>query len=138
MSDVESRTLFDTISVFNGPAPDIRTLDTREDATVGEWISARVKEGVTPHEFGVFVRSQAQLDRARAAVTKSGLPFKWLRLPRLSVTGSRLAAMADRLPRLFTELIAGRCFPASRNRTARKIDDRRKSCHIRPQRACYE
>jgi superfamily I DNA/RNA helicase len=67
----------DTISVFNGPAPDVRTLNTQEDevATVGEWISARVKEGVTPHEFGVFVRSAAELDRARAAVKKSGLPF---------------------------------------------------------------
>jgi hypothetical protein len=37
----------DTISVFNGPAPDIRTLTTQEDevATVGKWISTRVKEG---------------------------------------------------------------------------------------------
>jgi mRNA-degrading endonuclease RelE of RelBE toxin-antitoxin system len=70
----------DTISVFNGPAPDIRTLNTQEDEveTVGKWISERVKEGVTPHEFGVFVRSAAELDRARASVTKSGLPFKIL------------------------------------------------------------
>jgi mRNA-degrading endonuclease RelE of RelBE toxin-antitoxin system len=70
----------DTISVFNGPAPDMRTLTTQEDevATVGKWISERVKEGVTPHEFGVFVRSAAELDRARAAVKKSALPFKVL------------------------------------------------------------
>jgi superfamily I DNA/RNA helicase len=66
----------DTISIFNGPAPDIRTFNTHDDevATVAKWISARVKEGVTPHEFGVFVRSAAELDRARAAVKKSGLP----------------------------------------------------------------
>ena len=31
-----------------------------------------------PHEFGVFVRSDAELDRARAAVAKTGLPFKML------------------------------------------------------------
>ena len=31
-----------------------------------------------PHEFGVFVRSEAQLDRARAAVEKAGLPFRVL------------------------------------------------------------
>src|SRR5271165_4258960 len=31
-----------------------------------------------PHEFGVFVRSDAELDRARAAVAKSGLPSKML------------------------------------------------------------
>jgi len=31
---------------------------------------------VLPHEFGVFVRSEAQLDRARAAAKEGGLAFK--------------------------------------------------------------
>ena len=31
--------------------------------------------GVGPHEIGVFVRSPAELDRARTAVEKSGLAF---------------------------------------------------------------
>jgi superfamily I DNA/RNA helicase len=31
-----------------------------------------------PHEFGVFVRSYAELPRARSAVAKSGLPCKML------------------------------------------------------------
>jgi superfamily I DNA/RNA helicase len=31
-----------------------------------------------PHEFGLFVRSSAQLDRAIAAVEKAGMPFKIL------------------------------------------------------------
>ena len=31
-----------------------------------------------PHEIGVFVRSEAELDRARAAVAQAGLPFKVL------------------------------------------------------------
>ncbi len=31
-----------------------------------------------PHEIGVFVRSEAELGRARAAVVKAGLPFKVL------------------------------------------------------------
>jgi superfamily I DNA/RNA helicase len=31
-----------------------------------------------PHEFGVFVRSDGELDRARAAVAKSGLLYKML------------------------------------------------------------
>ena len=31
-----------------------------------------------PHEIGVFVRSAAELDRARAAVEDAGLPFKVL------------------------------------------------------------
>jgi superfamily I DNA/RNA helicase len=33
---------------------------------------------VLPHEFGVFVRSDAQLERARAAVREAGLAFKVL------------------------------------------------------------
>jgi len=31
-----------------------------------------------PHEIGVFVRSPAELDRARTAVENTGLPFKVL------------------------------------------------------------
>jgi superfamily I DNA/RNA helicase len=33
---------------------------------------------VTPHEIGVFVRSDTELNRARAAVAKTGPPFKML------------------------------------------------------------
>ena len=47
-------------------------------AAVGAWLSERSKEGVAPHEIGVFVRSDAELERARAAVAKAGLPFKVL------------------------------------------------------------
>ena len=39
---------------------------------------SRRRPGVLPHEFGVFVRSEAQLDRAQAAVKAAGLPFKIL------------------------------------------------------------
>lgn len=35
-------------------------------------------EGVLPHEFGVFVRSEAELERAQSAVEAAGLPFKIL------------------------------------------------------------
>jgi superfamily I DNA/RNA helicase len=34
--------------------------------------------GILPQEFGVFVRSEAQLERAKAAVAASGLAFKVL------------------------------------------------------------
>lgn len=69
-----------TISLFNGPAPTIRNLDSPEDegVAVSQWLAARAKEGAAPHEVGVFVRSPAQLDRARAAVTAAGIPFKVL------------------------------------------------------------
>ena len=41
-------------------------------------LAEQAKAGVAPHEFGVFVRSEAQLDRAVAAVKESGMPFKIL------------------------------------------------------------
>ena len=69
-----------TISVFNGPKPEIMILDTPEEEieTVSKWLSARVGEGVLPHEIGVFVRSAGELDRARATVEDAKLPFKML------------------------------------------------------------
>lgn len=33
---------------------------------------------MVPHEFGIFVRSEAQLPRARQAVDQAGIPFKIL------------------------------------------------------------
>jgi len=69
-----------TVSVFNGPAPSVRTFESRdeENDAVAAWLADHSREGVMPHEFGVFVRSDAELDRARAAVAKTGLPFKML------------------------------------------------------------
>src|SRR4029077_21250357 len=52
--------------------------ESEEIKTVADWIAARAKEGVLPHEFGVFVRSPVQLDRARAAVKEAGMAFKIL------------------------------------------------------------
>ena len=70
----------DTISVFNGPSPIIRVLknEKEEYKSVGKWIADMSKAGVLPHEFGVFVRSAAQLERAKAAVETAGLSFKIL------------------------------------------------------------
>jgi superfamily I DNA/RNA helicase len=62
----------DTVSVFNGPPPAIQTLKTEDEeiAAVGTWIAGHAKAGVMPHEFGLFVRSMAQLE--------AGVPFKVL------------------------------------------------------------
>jgi superfamily I DNA/RNA helicase len=66
--------------VFNGPPPAVHSLksEAKEIELVGKWIAERAKGGVLPHEFGVFVRSPAQLDRACAAVKAAGLAFKIL------------------------------------------------------------
>jgi hypothetical protein len=63
-----------TVSVFNGPAPMIETFDEpdEEAEAVAGWIADRIGEGVEPHEISVFVRSPAQLRRARMAVKRSG------------------------------------------------------------------
>lgn len=65
------------ISVFNGPPPAMLVLDTpeAEAEAVAGWLRERTGEGVAPHEIGVFVRSPAELERARAAVESAGLPF---------------------------------------------------------------
>ncbi len=69
-----------TVSVFNGPAPVVRvfSISDEEINAVSSWIIERGKEGVSPHEIGVFVRSGAEVDRARQALTKSGVPFEFL------------------------------------------------------------
>lgn len=52
--------------------------DNEDAEAAGAWIAVQASAGVVPHEIGVFVRSEAQLDRARTAVEASGLPFKVL------------------------------------------------------------
>lgn len=70
----------DAISVFNGSPPVIRTFanEAKEIAAVTAWIVERLGDGVAPHELGLFVRSDAQLARARAAVEAAGVPVKVL------------------------------------------------------------
>lgn len=70
----------DTVSVFNGPAPTVAVHpnEKTEGQAVGDWIAERSKSGLQPHEFGIFVRSPAQIDRAREAAARAGLAFKVL------------------------------------------------------------
>jgi mRNA-degrading endonuclease RelE of RelBE toxin-antitoxin system len=70
---VETRT--GTVSVFNGPDPVIEIADSpgHEAEIIASWLTARLGEGMTPDEIAVFVRSDAQLPRARDAVSKAGL-----------------------------------------------------------------
>jgi len=76
-----------TISVLNGPEPVIRILDSRDGEinTVSQWLTERLGEGAAPHEIGIFVRSAAETDRARASAAKAGIPFMVLD-ERLGVT----------------------------------------------------
>lgn len=69
-----------TVSVFNGPAPTVKSFPSAdgESAAVGDWLRQRINDGIAPQELGVFVRSPAELDRARAALVRAELPFKVL------------------------------------------------------------
>ena len=69
-----------TVSVFNGPAPEITTLasEQAEVAQVAAWIGERLASGVLPHELGVFVRSAEQIPRAEAALKMAGVDWRVL------------------------------------------------------------
>jgi mRNA-degrading endonuclease RelE of RelBE toxin-antitoxin system len=64
-----------TVSVFNGPPPEIQVARTQAEETnaVAKWLAEKHQEGYRPHELGVFVRSEAQLGRARGAVLGAAL-----------------------------------------------------------------
>jgi len=69
-----------TLSVFNGPVPLVRVFGDQagETAAVADWITERAGEGLLPHEIGIFVRSDAEVSRARAAAEAAKVPFKVL------------------------------------------------------------
>lgn len=69
-----------TISVFNGPAPDVRTFATQKEeiAAASAWIAELRKEGIAPHEIGIFVRSDSELARGCDSLAKADVPFKIL------------------------------------------------------------
>lgn len=53
------------------------SIEAEHDAVRG-WLAERAAEGVKPHEMAVFVRSEAELPRARAAVEAVALPYTLL------------------------------------------------------------
>lgn len=64
-----------TVSVFNGPQPEVKGYSsTKEERdAVAQWIRARVADGIVPAEIGVFVRSDAEIPRSKAAIEAAGL-----------------------------------------------------------------
>ncbi len=78
--DGNSEKRSETVSVFNGPPPTIKTYpdEKAEIKAIGQWISDQLKSGILPHECGVFVRSPAQLKRAEAVVKDMKIPYKVL------------------------------------------------------------
>jgi superfamily I DNA/RNA helicase len=86
--NAESRT--GTVSVFNGPSPVIETYKTEalEVASVSGWLKQRIADGLSSHEIGVFVRSDAELPRALDAIAQAGLTHVVLSREMATVEGS--------------------------------------------------
>ena len=65
-----------TVSLFDGDLPNILVVpdEQTEQTTVGSWIKERVQEGCQPQEIAIFVRSEAEINRARKAAKSSGYP----------------------------------------------------------------
>ena len=63
-----------TVSVFNGPAPEMRKFENEADERTGtaSWIRERLAGGFAPNEIGVFVRDRSYLPRARAMLGELG------------------------------------------------------------------
>ncbi len=82
LSDVDGNTeeRKGTISLFDGPTPEIQTFDSSEEerAAAAEWIKARLVDGIKPHEIALFVRSATEIFRAQSAAEAAGSAFQIL------------------------------------------------------------
>lgn len=69
-----------TVSVFNGPSPDVRTATTEEaeQKIVAEWLLMLAGEGFRQEDIAIFVRSAAQLNRAEKAAKLANMHCKRL------------------------------------------------------------
>jgi hypothetical protein len=64
-----------TVSVFNGPPPQIliATMEQEETDKVAAFIQAALSVGIEPEAIALFVRSREELPRARAAAARAGV-----------------------------------------------------------------
>ena len=63
-----------TVSVFDGPDPDVCLFDTEEEETtaVTTWLKSRIDEGIKANELAILVRGEKQLSRARSVARSAG------------------------------------------------------------------
>jgi mRNA-degrading endonuclease RelE of RelBE toxin-antitoxin system len=69
-----------TISVFNGPEPQIEVLDSSESERnlVSDWLKKQLENKILAHEIGIFVRSETEVQRAVDVVKSAGLLWRIL------------------------------------------------------------
>ncbi len=61
--------------MFNGAEPEVRLFSSAatEATAIAEWLQARKAEGYAPHDIGVFVRSETEVERALEAVRTASM-----------------------------------------------------------------
>ena len=66
-----------TISMFNGTKPTVIQCKSQDEeiVRVSEWIQERLKQGIQPHEIGVFIRSKGQMSWAQKAIEDVGIDY---------------------------------------------------------------
>jgi superfamily I DNA/RNA helicase len=64
-----------TVSVFNGPAPEVMVTPSpaEEINKVADFVRSALADGIEPAAIGLFVGSRDELPRARAAAAKVGV-----------------------------------------------------------------
>jgi superfamily I DNA/RNA helicase len=69
-----------TVSVFDGPKPVLHVAagSAAEAEYVGNWLRQITAGDLRPEEIAIFVRSEAEIERATAAVTNAGLAWTLL------------------------------------------------------------
>jgi hypothetical protein len=82
MADVDglAETRHGTVSMFDGPEPAVRLCDdvAAEREVVCGWMKDRLREGFRADDIAIFVRSEAELARARDAAKAAGLEAREL------------------------------------------------------------
>lgn len=77
VSDVDGNTedRRGTVSAFDGAPPEIHVFSSidEEAENAAKWLTAKIKEGLHPHEIGIFVRTEAEFSRARQVARTAGI-----------------------------------------------------------------
>lgn len=64
-------------SLFGGPAPEVVTFESEEAEceAVADWVRKRLADGLQPSTIAILVRSETELDRARATMASAGCKY---------------------------------------------------------------
>ena len=87
-----------TVSAFNGPEPVVEILNSigQENGVVADWLKSLGSSGIKPEEIALFVRSEDQFPRAKAAIEEANLKSSTPRLG-IKLESGKVAIMSMHL-----------------------------------------